>query len=172
MLIRPVRQEDWEAICQIEAEAFSAKEAATPEDLAARIRDLSSTFLVAVIEEQVAGFIVAAQAHQRHLTDNLFHETPRLAEAGGFLLVTSLAVGKLFRGKGVGTALITAFKTLANSQKLLGISLTCHETLIAYYEANGFQNEGLSTSKHGGSQWFNLVWERPEESKRTIVTNR
>ena len=48
------------------------------------------------------------------------------------------------------------------SQKRQGISLTCHDYLIAYYEMNGFTDEGESESKHGGSSWYNMVWENPE----------
>ncbi|MFQ9891236.1 MAG: GNAT family N-acetyltransferase, partial [Streptococcus sp.] len=42
------------------------------------------------------------------------------------------------------------------------ISLTCHDYLIAYYEMNGFTDEGESESNHGGSTWYNMVWENPE----------
>lgn len=159
MKIRSVMSDDWESICRIEAESFSLQEAASPEDLAARIRDLPSTFLVATRPERVVGFIVAAQANQRYVTDQLFHETFPADPTGGFLLVTTLAVAETFRGQGIGTALLKAFKTLAINQKRLGISLTCHDVLIPYYEAQGFTNEGLSDSEHGGSRWYNLVWE-------------
>lgn len=172
MQIRPVSVEDLAAICQIEAESFTPNEAATPEDLAARIRDLPSTFLVAVREGQVAGFIVAAQASQRYVTDNLFHETWPSAPKGGFLLVTTLAVAHDFREQGIGTALLATLKDVAIAQERDGISLTCHDYLVAYYERNGFKNEGVSASTHGGGTWFDLVWENPEPSVVGIVTNR
>ena len=53
-------------------------------------------------------------------------------------------------------------KDLAIAQKRQGISLTCHDYLIAYYEMNGFTDEGESESNHGGSSWYNMVWENPE----------
>ena len=81
---------------------------------------------------------------------------------GGFIAVTSLSISKDFKGQGIGTALIAALKDLAIAQKRQGISLTCHDYLIAYYEMNGFTDEGESESNHGGSTWYNMVWENPE----------
>ena len=52
-------------------------------------------------------------------------------------------------------------KDLAIAQKRIGITLTCHENLISYYERNGFSDEGESESTHGGSSWYNMVWESP-----------
>ena len=54
---------------------------------------------------------------------------------------------KTLKGKVVGTSLIAAFKDLAIAQKRQGISLTCHDYLITYYEMNGFIDEGESKSK-------------------------
>ena len=78
------------------------------------------------------------------------------------LQLLSLSISKDFKGQGIGTALIAALKDLAIAQKRQGISLTCHDYLIAYYEMNGFTDEGESESKHGGSSWYNMVWENPE----------
>ena len=42
-----------------------------------------------------------------------------------------------------------------------GVSLTCHDYLIGYYERNGFVNEGRSASNYAGEVWYDLVWEVP-----------
>ena len=99
---------------------------------------------------------------ERYLTDDLFHKVVPNASQGGFIAVTSLSISKDFKGQGIGTALIAALKDLSIAQKRQGISLTCHDYLIAYYEMNGFTDEGESESKHGGSSWYNMVWENPE----------
>lgn len=166
MLIRYVIPEDWEEICQIEAGNFSAQEAATPADLRNRIEHLSDTFLVAEIAGQVAGYVVGPAVSQRYLSDDLFHRVVANSEQGGFIAVTSLSVSKKFQGQGVGTALLAALKDLAVAQKRAGITLTCHDYLIAYYEANGFFDEGESESTHGGASWYNLVWENPSIDKK------
>lgn len=55
-------------------------------------------------------------------------------------------------------------KDLVVSQERDGISLTCHDDLISFYEMNGFKDEGESDSKHGGSLWYNMIWNNPTRS--------
>lgn len=160
MLIRHARKEDWADVVRIEQDNFSPEEAATPEAILERLETICDTFLIAEIDGKVAGYIEGPVIDKRYLTDDLFHKvTPNVSE-GGFIAVTSLSISKEFKGQGVGTALIAALKDLAIAQKRKGISLTCHDYLIAYYEMNGFTDEGESESNHGGSSWYNLVWEK------------
>lgn len=98
----------------------------------------------------------------RYLTDDLFQTVQANPNQSGYIAVTSLSVSKPFQKQGIGTTLLAALKDLAVAQKRLGISLTCHEHLISYYEMNGFTDEGLSSSNHGGSTWYNMVWDNPE----------
>ncbi len=159
MIIRNARIEDWEEIARIESENFSVEEAATPEAMKERIETISDTFLVAEIDGKIAGYIVGPVVLQRYLTDDLFHHVVPNPADGGFIAITSLSITPDFKGQGVGTALIAALKDLAVDQKRLGINLTCHDYLIPYYEKNGFVDEGESESTHGGSSWYNMVWE-------------
>ena len=43
-----------------------------------------------------------------------------------------------FKGQGIGMALLATMKDLAIAQKRIGITLTCHENLISYYEKKWF----------------------------------
>ena len=160
MLIRHARKEDWADVVRIEQDNFSPEEAATPEAILERLETICDTFLIAAIDGKVACYIEGPVIDKRYLTDDLFHKVTPNASEGGFIAVTSLSISKEFKGQGVGTALIAALKDLAIAQKRQGISLTCHDYLIAYYEMNGFTDEGESESNHGGSSWYNLVWEK------------
>lgn len=160
MLIRHARKEDWANVVRIEQDNFSPEEAATPEAILERLETICDTFLIAEIDGKVAGYIEGPVIDKRYLTDDLFHKVTPNASEGGFIAVTSLSISKEFKGQGVGTALIAALKDLAIAQKRQGISLTCHDYLIAYYEMNGFTDEGESESNHGGGSWYNLVWEK------------
>ena len=162
MIIRNVRLEDLEAIVAIEHENFSDQIAASREDMKQRILTIPDTFLVAELAGKICGYIEGPVIAERYLTDDLFHKVAPNASQGGFIAVTSLSISKDFKGQGIGTALIAALKDLAIAQKRQGISLTCHDYLIAYYEMNGFTDEGESESNHGGSSWYNMVWENPE----------
>ena len=37
-----------------------------------------------------------------------------------------------------------------------GLVLTCKEAKLHYYAKFGFVNEGLSTSEHGGAEWYQM----------------
>ena len=76
-------------------------------------------------------------------------------------IADSFLVAVAYQGQGIGSLLLAALKELAVRQKRQGISLTCHDELISYYEMNGFVNEGLSQSTHGGATWYDLVWDNP-----------
>ncbi|MBM7635605.1 GNAT family N-acetyltransferase [Streptococcus saliviloxodontae] len=168
MIIRHATLEDWEEIVAIEQENFSQAEAATPEDMRSRITTISDTFLVAEVDGKLAGYVVGPAVNQRYLTDDLFHEVVPNPSAGGYIALTSLSVNPTFQNQGIGTALLAAMKDLAIAQEREGISLTCHDYLIAYYERNGFLDEGESESSHGGASWYNLVWDASETSLRVF----
>ena len=38
-----------------------------------------------------------------------------------------------------------------------GVTLTCKQELVSFYEKLGFVSHGMSESKHGGVSWYNLV---------------
>lgn len=38
-----------------------------------------------------------------------------------------------------------------------GITLTCKQELVSFYEKFGFVNHGVSDSQHGGIRWYNMV---------------
>lgn len=158
MIIRNARLDDLQAIVEIEQENFSDM-AASLETMKERILTIPDTFLVAEIDGAVAGYIEGPVVPQRYLTDDLFHQVEKNPVSGGFIAVTSLSVSPRFQGQGVGTALLATMKDLAIAQKRMGISLTCQENLISYYEMNGFLDEGESESHHGGAVWYNMVWE-------------
>ena len=37
-----------------------------------------------------------------------------------------------------------------------GITLTCKQELVSFYEKFGFVSHGMSESKHGGVSWYSL----------------
>ncbi|GAB2023672.1 GNAT family N-acetyltransferase [Pseudolactococcus yaeyamensis] len=159
MIIRQVMPTDLEVAYKIEAANFSEAEAANYETVKVRIAKIPDTFLVAEIDSQVVGYIEGPVICARHLTDALFQTVVENPATGGYIAVTSLSVAGDFQGQAVGTTLIAALKNLACEQKREGITLTCHDYLIPYYEKNGFTNDGQSQSAHGGAIWYDMVWE-------------
>lgn len=161
MRIRHARMEDWSEVVRIEQANFSSAEAASPQAMKERLSTISDTFLIAETDGKVAGYIEGPVVSKRYLTDDLFHHVIANEKEGGYIAITSLSIDQPFKGQGIGTALLAAMKDLAVAQKREGINLTCHDYLISYYEMNGFVDEGESNSTHGGSHWYNMVWENP-----------
>ena len=159
--IRQAELSDWEEILEIEQLNFPAAEAAGAEILKERIERISDTFLLAELHGQLAGYIVGSAVLARYLTDGLFSKVGANPPEGGFIAVQSLSIHPDFQGQVIGTLLLAALKETAVQQHRQGISLTCHDELIPYYEMNGFVYEGISDSTHGGTIWSNMVWENP-----------
>ena len=159
--IRQAELSDWEEILAIEQLNFPAAEAAISEVLKERIEQIPDTFLLAELHSQLAGYIVGPAVLARYLKDDLFSKVSANSPEGGFIAVQSLSVHPDFQRQGVGTLLIAALKETAVQEHRQGISLTCHDELIPYFEMNGFVHEGISDSTHGGGVWSDMVWENP-----------
>jgi len=157
--IRQADLSDWEEILAIEQLNFPAAEAAGSEVIKERIEQIPDTFLLAELHGQLAGYIVGPAVQERYLTDGLFSKVGANPQEGGFVAVQSLSVHPDFQRQGVGTLLLAALKETAVQQNRQGISLTCHDELIPYYEMNGFVYEGISDSTHGGAVWSDMIWE-------------
>ena len=160
MRLRNASPEDLSAIMLIEAENFSPEEAASSEAMAQRIDRAGDSFLL--VEDETTGSILAYVASvpspYERLSDALFERVLDLPQGQAYLAILSLSVLSDVKRQGLGTMLLAALKDLAQTRGYRGISLTCHDHLVAYYEANGFVNLGYSASTHGGSTWIDMVW--------------
>ena len=157
--IRQAELSDWEEILAIEQLNSPAAEAVGAEVIKERIERISDTFLLAELHGQLVGYIVGPAVPARYLKDDLFSKVSANPPEGGFIAVQSLSVHPDFQRQGVGILLLAALKEIAVQQNRKGISLTCHDELIPYYEMNGFVHEGISDSTHGGAVWSDMVWE-------------
>lgn len=162
MIIRQVKLSDLDIIFQIETDNFSEAEVAGYDAIKLRILETPDTFLVAEIDGEVAGYIEGPVIESKHLTDDLFKTVKKNPKTGGYIAVTSLSVASKFQDQSVGKQLIVALKALAKKQGRDGITLTCHDYLIGYYEKNGFTNHGLSASTYGGGVWYEMVWDNKD----------
>ena len=163
MNIRRATIEDLEAIFAIELENFSPEEAIDKTVLAKHIDVFSTSFLVDEKDGQILGYLEGPVTQKRYVDDRSF--TTEVKDEsylpGGFITLTSLSISQSAQGLGVGKALLEAMKNLALEEGREGVSLTCHDYLIGYYERNGFVNEGRSASNYAGEVWYDLVWEVP-----------
>ncbi|GGE30047.1 GNAT family N-acetyltransferase [Streptococcus himalayensis] len=161
MKIRQARIEDLAAIVAIERENFSLEEAMSQEVLEAHLKHCKTSFLVAEEGNELLGYLEGPVQRERHLKDLSFTVSviDTSEQVGGYISITSLSISPTSQGSGIGKALINAMKAVATRDGRLGINLTCHDYLIAYYERHGFINEGVSSSQYAEEVWYDLVWE-------------
>ncbi|MDM5340981.1 GNAT family N-acetyltransferase [Fictibacillus enclensis] len=155
--LRKVHPADLEQLLVIENEGFSREEAATKEALVERIQRIADTFIVAETDEKILGFINGPVINQPYITDGLFKEIIENPKRGGYQSVLGLAVSKQARNQGIAKLLIEKMEELMRENEREGITLTCKQELVSFYEKLGFVNHGISESKHGGVTWYNLI---------------
>lgn len=156
--IRNAKLTDLEAIVEIEHQNFSLEERASQAALEERIKTIPDSFLVVELNQSIVAYIVGPVVEEQRLDDSLFEKVLKNPERGGYITILSLSVAPAYQDQGLGTALLAAMKDLAIARSSKGISLTCHEELIPYYEMNGFKEIGVSESTHGNVTWYDMLW--------------
>ena len=155
--LRKVQPSDLEQLILIENEGFSIEEAATKEAFIERIQLIPDTFIVAEKEDEILGYINGPIIDQPYITDDLFDKIKENPKRGGYQSILGLAVSERARNQGIAKILIEKMEELVEENERLGITLTCKQELVSFYEKCGFVNYGMSKSQHGGVTWYNMV---------------
>ena len=155
--LRNVQPSDLEQLTLIENEGFSIEEAATKAAFIERIQLIPDTFIVAEKEGAILGYINGPIIDQPYITDNLFEKIKENPKRGGYQSILGLAVAKRARKQGIAKGLIEKIEELSKVNERKGITLTCKQELVSFYEKYGFVNHGISESQHGGVTWYNMV---------------
>ncbi|MEK5080757.1 GNAT family N-acetyltransferase [Solibacillus sp. FSL W7-1436] len=155
--LRNVQQTDLEELIIIENEGFTKEEAATREAFVERIQLIADTFIVAEKDGEIIGYINGPVISQRYITDDLFEQINENPKKGGYQSILGVAVSKKTRNQGIARMLINQLEQLVKENGRQGITLTCRQELVSFYEKLGFVNEGTSESQHGGVSWYNMV---------------
>lgn len=59
--------------------------------------------------------------------------------------------------KDVRASCSTILIAQSRKQNKTGVTLTCKEHLIDYYQKFGFRDSGISHSTHGGETWHDMI---------------
>ena len=154
---RLVNESDLSEILEIENEGFTPKEAATEKALIDRIQNIKDTFIIAESNGEIAGYVNGPVIENMYITDDLFETIEPNLTTGGYIAILGLVVAKDHRNQGLAGQLLKQLESTAKDNHREGITLTCKAALIPFYEKHGYTNHGISTSEHGGVQWFNLI---------------
>ena len=158
--LREASLEDWKAIVAIEEANFST-EAAGAETIQKWIEQGQTNFLIAELNEKIAGYIVGTAVFSRHLTNEMIDNSSKQQRDSDFMTIQRLSIHPEFKGQGLGTLLLAACKEIAVAQNQKGLQLVCSDELISYYEMNAFINEGISERVDSHAILYELVWDNP-----------
>ena len=129
-IIRPVRQDDIDALASVESICFPEAEAATKSSLRERIQSFPECFFVAETAGSIIGFINGMATDSTVIED---------------------------RNQGIAAALMNHIIADAKKKDRKGLILTCKEHLLHYYAKFGYENMGISNSVHGGAVWYDMI---------------
>ena len=77
------------------------------------------------------------------------------------IILEDLAVDPDFQGQGFGTLLLAALKEVTRQQNRQGIYLLCEDELLAYFEMNGFVEQGIVDGERSSEVAFLMRWQNP-----------
>ena len=156
MEIRTATIADLAQIAAVEAECFSAAEAATKEEFAERIKYYGNHFWLMFENEKLVAFVDGFVTDKPDLTDEMYERAEMHDENGAWQMISGVNTIPAYRKHGYAGQLLQCAIEDARKQGRKGLVLTCKEKLIAYYAKFGFVNEGISESVHGNVTWYQM----------------
>lgn len=154
--IRNVQKVDLLKLVEIEQLCFTPEEAATYIAFEQRIQVIPDSFFVAEVDGILAGLINGPVIPSPFITDDLFGEITANPSKDGHQSILGLAVHPHFRNRGIASFLLEWLEKEAKVKQRETITLTCKHNLIPFYEKQGYHNNGVSKSVHGGVVWYDM----------------
>lgn len=158
MQIRHPNLEDLASIVALEQANFQLEEQIAEEVLAYYVAEEWRTCLVMEDAGTIAGFLLALPSSSGVVTDEIFSRTRPASGQQTHLAIASLSISDRYQGQGIWTLLLAALKEIATADCYQGISLTCKDYLLSYYQMNQFTDLGVSQSQFGGQVWYDMYW--------------
>ena len=159
--IREAQQSDIDQICLIQESNSNFLEIMNREIIEERIRNHADTFLLASLDDQGIAYITAT-------TPPIPSLRKWMLEIGGekfinenSIILEDLAVHPDYQGQGFGTLLLAALKEVTRQQDRPGIYLLCEDELLAYFEMNGFVEQGIVDGERSSEVAFLMRWQNP-----------
>ena len=154
--IRNATIEDLDGIARIEEICFPSQEAASREILKGRLICYPEHFWLLFEDDILISFIDGFVTNERDLKDDMYDSPKMHDEAGDWQMIFGINTLPEYRKRGHASYLIEHVINEAKAHEKKGVVLTCKEKLIPFYERQGFVNEGISSSVHGDSVWYQM----------------
>ena len=159
--IREVQPSDLESIWLIGESNSDSQDEISIEMIKERIRNHAGTFLLASLDDQGIAYITAAPLPIPSLRQWMLEIGDEEFINENAIILEDLAVDPDFQGQGFGTLLLAALKEVTRQQNRPGIYLLCEDELLAYFEMNGFVEQGIVDGERSSEVAFLLHWQNP-----------
>ena len=159
--IREVQQSDINQICLIQESISNSLEILNREIIEERIRNHAGTFLLASLDDQGIAYITAAPLPIPSLRKWMLDIGGEEFINENSIILEDLAVHPDYQGQGFGTLLLAALKEVTRQQDRPGIYLLCEDELLAYFEMNGFVEQGIVDGERSSEVAFLMRWQNP-----------
>ena len=159
--IREAQQSDIDQICLIQESISNTLEIMNREIIEERIRKHAGTFLLASLDDQEIAYIAAATLPIPSSRQWMLEIGDEEFISENSIILEDLAVHPDYQGQGFGTLLLAALKEVTRQQDRPGIYLLCEDELLAYFEMNGFVEQGIVDGERGSEVAFLLHWQNP-----------
>ena len=140
----------------IESAGFPSEEGASRASLKARLAVAPELFWLLYDGTTLVGFVDALAWDRKDLDDALYADASLHQKNGDWVMILGVNTIARYRHKGCGSLLLRQVIEDCKVQKRKGIVLTCKEALLPFYQEVGFQDEGTSSSTHGGVIWHQM----------------
>ena len=154
--IRNATIDDIDKISGLEALCFPENEAASREAFKGRLLYYPEHFWLLFEDDLLISFIDGFVTNERDLKDEMYDSPNMHDESGDWQMIFGINTLQKYRNHGYASTLINHVIKEAKAQKRKGVVLTCKEKLIPFYEKLGFINEGISSSVHGNTVWYQM----------------
>ena len=159
--IREVQQSDIDQVCLIQESTQNFQETVNREIIEERIRNHAGTFLLASLDDQGIAYITATTPPIPSLRKWMLVIGDEEFISENAIILEDLAVDPDFQGQGFGTLLLAALKEVTRQQNRPGIYLLCEDELLAYFEMNGFVEQGIVDGERSSEFAFLMHWQNP-----------
>ena len=159
--IREAQQSDINQICLIQESIPNTLEILNREIIEERIRKHAGTFLLASLDDQGIAYITATILPIPSLRKWMLEIGGEEFINENSIILEDLAVHPDYQGQGFGTLLLAALKEVTRQQDRPGIYLLCEDELLAYFEMNGFVEQGIVDGERSSEVDFLMRWQNP-----------
>lgn len=154
---RQATLDDVTLLAALEARCFPLAEGAPLERIRDRVAKYADRFLIMLQDGKIVGMVNGLCTDEKDLTDEMYEDVNMHKDSGLWQMIFSVCIDPSLQGQGMGLVIVKKYiEEIIKHPSCKGIVLTCKEHLLHFYSKNGFVDEGVSASEHGGVVWHQM----------------